>query len=65
MSQSRDREPVPSQTSGGAGPDTPLELQPSDWKSTAKRTLKEIKDDRVTLIAAGMAITSSLPSFPH
>jgi membrane protein len=64
MSQSRDREPVPSQTSGGTGPDSPLELQRSDWKSTAKRTFTEIKDDRVTLIAAGMAYYFFLAIFP-
>jgi membrane protein len=64
MTQSSDREPVPSQTSGGTGPDSPLQLQPRDWKSTAKRTLKEIKDDRVTLIAAGMAYYFFLAIFP-
>ena len=35
-----------------------------DWKSTSKRTLKEIKDDRVTLIAAGMAYYFFLAIFP-
>jgi membrane protein len=64
MSSSTDREPVPSQKSGGPGPDSPLDLQPRDWKSTGKRTLKEIKDDRVTLIAAGMAYYFFLAIFP-
>jgi membrane protein len=64
MSSTTDREPVPSQTSGGPGPDSPLDLQPRDWKSTGKRTLKEIKDDRVTLVAAGMAYYFFLAIFP-
>ena len=34
---------VPSQTASSPGPDTPLELQRSDWKQALKRTLKEIK----------------------
>jgi membrane protein len=64
MTSSTDPEPVPSQKSDGPGPDSPLELQPHDWKSTAKRTLKEIKDDRVTLVAAGMAYYFFLAIFP-
>jgi membrane protein len=48
-------EPVPAQGQGRAGPDTPLELEPGDWKSTVKRAIKEVKDDRVPLAAAGMA----------
>jgi membrane protein len=64
MSSSTDREPVPSQKSGGPGPDSPLDLKPRDWTSTGKRTLKEIKDDRVTLIAAGMAYYFFLAIFP-
>jgi membrane protein len=48
-------EPVPAQGTDRPGPDTPLELEPGDWKSTTKRALKEVKDDRVPLAAAGMA----------
>lgn len=33
---------VTSQTASSPGPDTPLELEPSDWKQALKRTLKEI-----------------------
>ena len=55
---------VPSQRGGDAGPDTPLELPARDWKSTVTRTLKEIKDDRITLIAAGMAYYMFLAIFP-
>ena len=59
-----DESPVPTQRAGGPGPDTPLELAAPDWKETAKRTLKEIKSDRVTLIAAGMAYYLFLAIFP-
>ena len=52
------------QRSGGPGPDTPLELDAPDWKETGKRTLKEIKSDRMTLIAAGMAYYLFLAIFP-
>lgn len=55
---------VPSQTASAPGPDTPLELERSDWKEALKRTLKEIKADRVTLIAAGMAYYFFLAIFP-
>ena len=55
---------VPSQTAASPGPDSPLELEPGDWKQALKRTLKEIKADRVTLIAAGMAYYFFLAIFP-
>ena len=61
------QDPQPDQaptTEGAAGADTPLDLEASDWKQTVKRTLKEIKDDRVTLIAAGMAFYFFLAVFP-
>ncbi len=51
----RTRDAIPAQKSGEPGPDSPLDLEPTDWKATLKRTLKEIKEDRVTLAAAGMA----------
>jgi membrane protein len=64
-SESRIEEtPVPVQTGRGPGPDSPLELDAPDWKQTLKRTLKEIKADRVTLIAAGMAYYFFLALFP-
>lgn len=56
--------PIAPQRRGGPGPDSPLELQPNDWKATLKRTLTEIKDDRVTLAAAGMAYYFFLALFP-
>ena len=55
---------VPSQTKGGPGPESPLELPRRDWKATVKRTLKEIREDRVTLAAAGMAFYFFLALFP-
>jgi membrane protein len=60
----RDGGGVPVQKGDGPGPDSPLDLAPMDWKSTVKRTLKEIKEDRVTLIAAGMAYYWFLALFP-
>jgi membrane protein len=44
-----------SPTRAPESPDTPLDLEAPDWRATLKRTLKEIKDDRVPLVAAGMA----------
>jgi membrane protein len=55
---------VPPQRSGGAGPDSPLDLEGPDWRATLERTLKEIKDDRITLAAAGMAYYFFLAIFP-
>jgi membrane protein len=50
---------------GGAPADqTPLELEPAEWRATARRTLKEIKDDRITFAAAGMAYYFFLAIFP-
>ena len=49
---------------GATEADTPLDLEAGDWKQTAKRTLKEIKEDRVTLVAAGMAYYMFLAIFP-
>ncbi len=59
-----DESPISSQHKGQPGPDTPLELPPPDWKETVKRTAKEIKTDRVPLIAAGMAYYFFLAIFP-
>lgn len=55
---------MPVQTGDGDGPDSPLDLDPLDWTQTAKRTAAEIKDDRATLIAAGMAYYGFLALFP-
>ena len=61
---SRDGGGVPVQTGDSPGPDSPLDLAPMDWKRTAKRTLGEIKEDRITLIGAGMAYYLFLALFP-
>jgi membrane protein len=55
---------VPPQKSGGPGPDSPLDLERGDWRATLKRTVAEIKEDRITLAAAGMAYYFFLAIFP-
>lgn len=55
---------IPVQSEDASDPDSPLDLEPRDWKDTAKRTVKEMKDDRITLIAAGMAYYWFLALFP-
>jgi len=47
-----------------SGADTPLDLEAGDWKSTLKRTVKEIKDDRIAFAAAAMAYYFFLAIFP-
>ena len=56
--------PAPAETTGATAPETPAELETSDWKATVKRALKEVKDDRATLAAAGMAYYFFLAIFP-
>ena len=46
------------------GPETPLDLEATDWKITLKRTVNEIKSDRAPLAAAGMAYYFFLAIFP-
>jgi membrane protein len=55
---------IPAQRKGGAGPDTPLDLTGGDWKVTLKRTIKEIKSDRVPFMSAAMAYYFFLAIFP-
>ena len=43
---------------------TPQEIPPRGWKDIAKRTLKEVKQDQVTLLGAGVAFYSLLALFP-
>ncbi|MDQ3983017.1 MAG: YihY/virulence factor BrkB family protein, partial [Actinomycetota bacterium] len=47
-----------------ASPETPADLGTAGWKATAARALKEVKDDRATLVAAGMAYYFFLAIFP-
>jgi membrane protein len=60
----RSNGPAAAPSHATAGPDTPADLAASDWKATAKRALKEVKDDRATLAAAGMAYYFFLAIFP-
>ena len=55
---------IPSQTGEGSAPASPLDLEKPEWKATVKRTLKEIKKDRLTLVGAGMAYYFFLAIFP-
>lgn len=57
-------QPVPSQTNGSSGVMSPLDLGKSGWKSTLKRVAVEIKRDRITLTAAGLAFYWFLSVFP-
>ena len=43
---------------------TPQEIPPRGWKDIAKRTAKEVKQDQVTLLGAGVAFYSLLALFP-
>ncbi|HEX7147921.1 MAG TPA: YihY/virulence factor BrkB family protein [Actinomycetota bacterium] len=51
---------------GGHGrqADTPQEIPAKGWKDIAKRTAKEVKQDQVTLLGAGVAFYSLLALFP-
>jgi membrane protein len=60
----KEEEPIPTQTGEGPGPDSPLELAAPDWKASVKRAVKEFKEDRGTLTAAGMAFYWFLSIFP-
>ena len=57
-------EPIPTQTGDSPGPESPLQLEPTDWKASVKRAVKEFKDDRATLTSAGMAFYWFLSIFP-
>ena len=60
----REDEGLKPPSGAGPSPDSPLDLEKDDWKATAKRALKEIKEDRVPLISAGMAFYFFLAIFP-
>jgi membrane protein len=60
----KEEEPIPTQTGEGPGPDSPLDMPAPDWKASVKRALKEFKEDRGTLTAAGMAFFWFLAIFP-
>jgi len=51
---------------GGAGstPDSPAQLSKGTWKDTAKRALREFKEDDLTLLAAALTYYGVLSLFP-
>ena len=55
---------IPPQTESSAGPDTPLELGETGWRNTLKRSVKEFKADRCTMMAASLAYYWFLALFP-
>jgi len=57
-------EAIPPQTEGSGGPDTPLELGGSGWRNILKRSVKEFKADRCTMMAASLAYYWFLALFP-
>src|SRR3954468_22796790 len=48
----------------GRHADSPAEVPPKGWKDIVVRTLKEIGDDRITLISAGVTYYLLLSMFP-
>jgi membrane protein len=46
------------------GPEDPLDIGAAGWRHTIRRALKEIKRDRITIIAAGVAFYWFLAIFP-
>jgi membrane protein len=54
----------PAQAEGSAGPDMPLELSGSGWRDTLKRSVKEFKADRGTMMAGSLAYYWFLALFP-
>lgn len=60
----RTEEISPQQGQDARQPDSPLELSKPDWKQTLKRTVKEVKDDRVTITAGGLAYYWFVALFP-
>ena len=64
MATTAQRDPGVRQMENGPGPDSPMEVPAQGWKATLKRTMTEIKDDRVTMNAAGIAFYWFLSLFP-
>jgi membrane protein len=48
----------------GRQADSPQEIPPKGWKDIAKRTAKEVKQDQVPLLGAGVAFYTLLSLFP-
>src|SRR5215207_3678518 len=50
---------------GGAGtPDSPTQLSKGTWKDTARRTVREFREDDLTLLAAALTYYGVLSLFP-
>jgi len=60
----REKAVPPQQGKDPDEPDSPLELEARDWKATLKRTVREVKEDRVTLTAGALAYYWFLAVFP-
>jgi Virulence factor BrkB len=52
------------QTESSAGTDTPPELGGTGWRNTLKRSVKEFKTDRCTMMAGSLAYYWFLALFP-
>ena len=61
---SAEGQPIPPQTEVSGGPDTPLELDETAWRNTLKRSIKEFKADRCTMMAGSLAYYWFLALFP-
>ncbi len=55
--------PSPSQVSGGQA-DSPTEIPAQGWKQVLLRTKQQIKEDNVSLLAAGVAFYAFIALFP-
>ena len=62
MSRSQDTRAAGQQP--GAGADQPTEIPGGGWKQIGKRVVAEIKDDHLSLLAAGVAFKALLALFP-
>jgi membrane protein len=51
-------------TAGDRAPDSPAELSKGTWKDTLRRTLREFKEDDLTLLAAALTYYGVLSLFP-
>lgn len=60
----RARPEIPPQGRDSAGPDNPLELGGSGWRSVTKRAVKEFAADRCTMTAGSLAYHWFLALFP-
>jgi membrane protein len=60
--QTRQRDAVEQRDAGG--PATPLDVGSAGWRDTLRRTAREIKQDRISITAAGVAFYWFLSVFP-